>query len=380
MTPPTAVDAPIPDDVLADALIGAANSGPFDTGDALPEEPAETPPDPEPTEPEAEPVTSDADDELDDEETPPSEPPAESANTQDPFAEALKTGKPLTYVVDGQPKETADIVEVEGRGAVIPPEALNRVRDRLQQADRLATQNKTLYTESQERVKAHERDVSEWERKVARLDAAGAVLLDMLENPQNLLALQDPQQREFLVRQMQVAAKEADFKTREAFEQRQQTTQTQTADAETRRTLLESQVKALTEGLPAEDVKEAMEFFGPMANVLYRPVTAEDIAQFPAHNLQLGQPIFDAPRIEAWAVSRKNLRAQMSESAQKRTDAAKHNARVQAAPKPKAPVKVAKSVPRNEDGTFAEKKKYDRDDFLRAAMRNEPTPGTSSDE
>ncbi len=320
-----------------------------------PETPAETPPvldTPEAPEPES----AEPDAELDDDapETPDADdtPAPNTAITADPLAEMLKGGKPLTYTVDGQKKETTDIVELEGRGAVIPPEALPRIRDRLQQADRLTEQNRKLYAETQEftRVGGVER-VAELERKVAQLDAAGSVLLDLIENPPKLLAMLrtqqdgsvalDPVQQEFLVRQVQVASKEAEFKAREAWTTRQTQHQSQATEAETRQATLDAQVRALGEGLPPEDIEAALQFFGPMAHVLYRQATAEDVAKYPGA-FAVGQTIFDAPRVDAWVQDRKALRGKMAESAHKRTEAAKHNAAVtqqaaKSAPKPTPP-------------------------------------------
>lgn len=256
------------------------------------------------------------------------------AASESPSLDALlKAGKPLTYTVDGLTKETADIVEIPGKGAVIPPDAINRIRDRLQQSDRLGEQNKKLFAE----VQGRDDTVAEMERKIAALDAAGSLFLDLMENPQALAAMLrtdangqvhlDPTQREFLVRQMKVAAKEAEFRAREAAEQKRSQAQGAEREAETRRSVMDAQLTQLTDGLPPEDVEAAKAFFGPMAHVLFRTATADDVQKYPGL-FKVGDPIFDAPRIEQWVNDRKALRAQMQGQQKAKSDAEKHNAAV----------------------------------------------------
>src|SRR5262245_46244029 len=58
---------------------------------------------------------------------------------------ALPERQPLNYTVDGQPRAFEGGFIIPGHGAIISNEALPRLQDRLQQADRLVAQNQTLY-------------------------------------------------------------------------------------------------------------------------------------------------------------------------------------------------------------------------------------------
>lgn len=404
MTTTAHSDTPIPDDVLSAALLRSANGSPL--GDALPDEEqvedTETPA-PEPVTQTTDAVEPEEDEEADSEEADESEDAQETPDatedaapdtppTPDPFEDAPSIGKPLTYTSDGQSKTFDGIYEIEGKGAVIPQAHLGKLRDVLNRADHATEQNRTLYAKTQEfeRVGGIPR-IAELEQKLAKLDAAGALFVEMLEQPQMLASLLrqtadgsitiDPMQKQFLLQRMQVAAKEAEFSAREAWEQKQVSYRSESTEASQRESALRGTIEQLADGLPPEDIDAALKHFGPLSDALFRKATPEDVEKWPGL-FAIGQTILDRPKMLAWFEDRKALRASQREAQAKREAAAKENAKrapvvkVATPPKPKP----APKQPRNEDGTFAEKgRKFDRDDFMRAAMRGEPTPGTSDD-
>lgn len=391
MTNTTVEDAPIPDAILADALFGASNrsalAADLPDEDAPPPDAAATPPDgeaPEEPSPDDVPESPDATAEP---ETPDEAEEPDAPDT-DPFETLTKAGQPLTYTVDGQKKQYEGIFEVEGKGAVIPAQHLGRVRDTIQRAEHAVEQNRKMYAATQEfeRVGGMAR-LADLERANAKLDAAGALFVELLEQPARLAGMLrqnadgsigfDPEQRAFLIERMQVSATKAELAAQQKWEQARSAGQVQETEAATRTAALHAQIAQLATGLPNEDVEEAKAFFANFQDALFRKATPEDVAKYPGL-FTAGELIIDTPKMVGWFEGRRAQRALATETSAKREAAAKFNA-PRTAPKPTPKPKAKPPVPRNEDGTFAERKKFDRDDFMRAAMRGEPTPGTQDE-
>lgn len=397
MTTPIVSDAPIPDDLLASALLGAANRGGLGIPDESPAPETETPP---PAAPESEPADDVPEEPESTEslETPEDEEETETPDTEpvDPFVELTKAGQPLAYTVDGQKKQYDGILEVPGKGAVIPPEHLGRVRDTIQRAEHAVEQNRQLYATQQEfqKVGGFEK-MEELTRNVQRVDAMGGVLLEVFKDANEILALLERDANgnvalndravKHLMERMEIAGTKADFAAREQFQTQRSSFREASSDGELMTAAIQQAVEMLGADLSADQRAFALEHFGQFKDALFRKATRDDVMAHPDGGFREGQKILDVQKMAPWfakqAEQRTTTQTQVTTEVAKRTEAVKHNARVQSAAKPKVAPK-AKPVPRNEDGTFKEqpKKKYDRDDFLRAAMRNEPTPGTTPDD
>jgi hypothetical protein len=403
MTAPTethtdASDAPIPDHLLAAAF--NQRSSPF--GDDEPESPdptAETPP-VSATDLEETPAAPDSATPPDptDAETPPSEVPEEASDTpavaEDVFATAPTSGTPLTYTVDGVQKQYPGIFEVAGKGAVIPSDALPRVRDTIQRAEHAVEQNRRMYAEQQEfqRVGGFER-VEQVERDFARQNAAGEVLVALFQSPDELASLLVrkadgtigfSERHSVVLDKMQVAAGKAEMQARTEWSTKRTTVREEVNAPSERESALTEAIALMGKDLGEEDREAAMAFFGPFAESLVRKATPEDVAKYP--QFRVGQTLVDAPKMAAWFTDRQAHRQAVSKESEARKKAEAENqkrqAQARAATPPAKP--KAKVQPRNTDGTFTEgrqegKPKYDREDFLEAAMKGLPTPGTTDD-
>lgn len=395
-TPPVVADAPIPDDLLAQALLGATERSAL--REALPDE--------EPTAPSAAvpPVDADEPDAPDTDDTPDADDPeaqvvpdapetlesGDSTTVDDPFTSLVKAGQPLTYTSAGQQRTFDGIVEIAGKGAVVPLDALPKLRDVLQRSEHDRAEAKRLYEQTQEFERlGGPQKLLELEQEKASLDAAGALLVALLDSPEDLASLLyrkedgsygiNEQRRRFLIKEMQVSAKEATFAARDRIQQTQVERETERAQVTQRQQVLETAIAQLGANLTPEERAEALTFFGGFTDALYRKATIDDVQAHPGQ-FTVGQTILDVPKMMPWFAQRTAERERLQKAEEARKAASVENARRAPVQKPVvAKPQKPKAVPRNEDGTFAERKKYDRDDFLRAAMRGEPTPGTQDD-
>lgn len=385
-TPET--DAPIPDALLAAAF--TRDRSPFEGAEEpSPEPEAETPPPDGESEPDPEADTT-ATVETEDAETPPSDAPAPPDTQTDPFVALVKDALPLTYTVDGQQKTYPGVFEVPGKGAVIPAEHLARVRDTFQRAEHAVEQNRKLYAEQQEFVKVGGIERLETvERDFARQNAAGEILVSAFGDPNAIAALLVQKadgsfgfsdRHQLLIDRMNLAAGRAEMDARAGWSTKRTTAQAE-VNAPTEQTdALTQAVNELGKDLTPEDRDAAMKFFSPLAGALVRKATAEDVAQWP--QFRIGQTLVDAPKMAAWfqtvKAHRENTAKETTARQKAEAENAKRLAQTKAATPPAKP--KPKAAPRNDDGTFAEKKKYDREDFLMAARKGLPTPGTTPDD
>lgn len=389
MTTETA-DAPIPDDLLAQAILGGADRSPID--DALPEAPADAPETPraaEGSDVEAEPsVPTEETDVEGESETPTAE--TDVPVDTDPFETLVKAGQPLTYTVDGQAKQYQGIFEVAGKGAVVPLDSLNRVRDTIQRADYAVEQNRKLYAETEQYkalggVEGFEKLVVDHEQ----LRAASNVFAEVLADPNKLAQLfiitndglrLNEDRYGLLKERMRIAVQGAEFNARKDWGEKVRTAQQTVEAPHQMEQAIESALAPALKDLPSALATEVREFVAEYRDAIIRPATPADVTRWP--HLKAGEMMIDLPKIEKYLDRRKTEVTATDARVKAETDARLKAAKENAARTPKvATPPKPKPRSRHEDGTFAEqpKKKYDRDDFARAALRGEPTPGTTDE-
>jgi hypothetical protein len=390
MTAP-AVDEPIPDNVMAQFLAHKSRDG----GSVLGDLPADEPPAPDATETPAVPATDDSadqpeDDEAEDAESPPTptdpEAPADPASAPDPFEVLLKDAAPLAYRVNGADRAFDSILEVPGKGALIPADKLGEVRNLVARYESNADTVRDLLPLKQQ-VESfggvsgiHERlEVS------AQADAAALFILDaVMKDPTAFVMVEgnqivpNPQALTLLRKEATIAANEAKWKMRTERTQAEQTSATTARDAEVKATAIPTAIDQHFAAYSTEDREAAKAIFGANPEAYLRPATPAEAQHF---GIAVGHPMVLIDRIAPYFAHLKTVRGSVTQVAAKQTEAAKFNAAVTAKPQPKVAPK-AKAQPRNADGTFtdAPKRKLDREDFMLAALSGKPTPGTTYDD
>src|SRR5215467_6759483 len=140
---------------------------------------------------------------------------ADAAGNTEATAEqpAAPQAEPLTYNVNGEQRAFEGGFYVPGQGLIFTEEARPRVLDRLQQADRLVTQNQQLYAQTQEYQRLGGRPAYEkLQGEKAMLDASATLLLRALSDPNTLVTLAtDPVARQQLIKEVTLTAREAQF-------------------------------------------------------------------------------------------------------------------------------------------------------------------------
>lgn len=390
------VTAPIPDDLAIAAINNAvARQNSLGLVDAEPE-PSPVPEEATPPEaageeePDTAGVDSEEDTDDDDGEATPAVPEAVAPDT-DPFESLTKAGQPLTYTVNGQQKQYEGIVEVAGKGAVIPQAHLNRVKDTIQRAEHAVEQNRKLYEETQryaalggmERIQTVERDY-------AKLNAASQVFADLVADPAKMAALFFVQpdgslalnhdRYDILIHRMRLEAERAEMDVTKQLSEKVQTYQRQASEPTEREATLNAAIQQLADGLPPEDVAKAQAVFREFGDALFRKATPEDVAKWP-NRFNVGDTILDVPRMQGWFADRREMRSAMTKEAEARAKAAAENAKRQPVAKVATPPKPQKpkAVPRNEDGTFAERPKLSRGEALERALAGKPIFGDSDE-
>ena len=262
---------------------------------------------------------------------------ASEATSDDLLAKAT----PFTYTVDGQPKAVEGIREIPGHGAIVAPDALTSLRDRLQKADRLDEANKALYQQV-EQYSAIEYSGKKGIEAVeaalianAKMDTALRVIVPYLESEEGRNALiGDPEGTlRYLQRELGLAARETEFTTRQTFGQTLRSAETQRADAssqaEQSRTIMSGVVDKWAGQFPAltpEDRAAAVAHLQHFATSLIRPATPDEARQA---GVKPGDRIVDERPIHAYLQERAGLRAEAAEakqSASTATKAAQHAA------------------------------------------------------
>lgn len=255
---------------------------------------------------------------------------------KDETAELLAGSKPLQYVVDGAAKTFDGVHEWEGGGAVILADALPKIKDRLQQADRLVVQNRALYETAQqyERIGGM-KAFSDLKSQNAVLDASGSILLKAIQDEATLITLAtDPAAREQLIREVKLAAREAQMNATTAFqqetakiaEQRQSAGQTQTAIANA-----VSQLARQFDGLTAADVEAVKNHALRVQSAIVRPATPDEAR---AAGVKVGESIIDLPTLHQFLFDRHSLRHQTVAAAKRDAEAARDNKAALAAAAP----------------------------------------------
>lgn len=383
--PDTTADAPIPDHLLAQVF--GAQSEPSHFGLPADDAPAQTPETPATdAEGTAAPVAADspAPDAPATPETPASDP-APVTDTPDPLAAFVASGTPLTYKVDGASKTFDGIVEVEGKGAFVTPEALGPLREVLNRAEHATEANRTLYARTQEYEAAGgTAKLYELQEGNAALNAIVKKLGDALDHLDQFLVPDgqggvtvDQRARDLFMRELSLEAQTA--KRTVAGQRETQAAERQTAEQEAATTTegIRLAVESMAEGLTPDDVAKATAHFARFASSLVKTATPDVAAQY---GMKVGERYVDRALMVEYFTDLRTLRANQKAEADARKKAEIDNAKRNATPpKPVTPVK-APTQPRASDGTFREKPKPTREDFFLAALGGKPTPGTQHDD
>jgi len=280
------------------------------------------------------------------------QPPPEQQPGQPPENAALPERKPLSYTVDGQAKEFEGGYIIPGHGAIITNDALPKLQDRLQQADRLVAQNQALYRETQDFAKLGGRaGFEKLQAEKAMLDASGYLLLRAITDENTLVTLAtDPVARQQLLKEIQLTAREAVYNATNAFRQSAERENAAGQQAFRTQTAIHNAVGYLAqefEGLTAEDVDAVRSHAARMHAAIVRPATPDEAREA---NVQPGMPVIDLPMLQALLKDRHTLRSSVIEAAKRsQTDALENAARRAAA----APTTVVapRPAPRPGNGT-----------------------------
>lgn len=267
--------------------------------------------------------------------------PIVAPTTTEPAAEdgdPLAGSKPLSYIVDGETRTIDGVHEYEGGGAVIMAEALPKIKDRLQQADRLVAQNRSLYAQSQEYERlGGVQGIQQLRAEKAVLDASGTILLRALTDPNTLVALAtDPAAREALLRDVRLSAREAHSEARERFQTEvSQATAQRTAASHTQTAIGNAvgQLARSFDGMTAEDVQAVRNHALRVQSAIVRPANPDEAR---AAGVRVGEPIIDLPTIHSFLADRHALRQSTRDAAKRDADAARDNAATLAAARPTA--------------------------------------------
>ncbi len=296
-------------------------------------------------------------------ETPLGEPEAAATETPEPEITPI----PFKYQVDGREVAFDGIEEIPGEGALVSLEALPRLKDRLQMADRLAPQVQQ-YQQTLNRfqkVGGFER-MEQLEANAAVLQAVGAKFLEILaeDGPKteegyaaSLAELAtDPRARALMLRELDVITRDAELKARGTFKGQLAGVEQAGAQEAARGSAIKGAVSEMAAAvaknfgvtLAPEDVAEAEEVFSQFADSIYRPATAEEAATL---RVPVGSPIIDYPKMHPWFVARAQFRQRGSADASRATAAAAENANRLAAATPTRPATTRAATQRPGTGT-----------------------------
>jgi len=247
---------------------------------------------------------------------------------------AQEAREPLTYTVNGQVKPFDGGFIVPGHGAIITNDALPRLQDRLQQADRLVEQNQNLYRQTQEYQKRG--GLPAFEKLTisnASLDASATLLLRAVTDENTLIALAtDPVARQQLIKELELTGRDAQQKASAAFREAVEREAAQGTTAEQTQTAIHNAVGQLAQQLPgltADDVAAVRSHAGRMHTAIVRPATPAEAREA---NVPVGAPIIDLALLHSLLSDRHTLRQSVAQTAQQRqTDALENAARAAAA-------------------------------------------------
>lgn len=309
----------------------------------------------------------------------PEDAPAADTPPSDPFAALLGTAKPLTYKVNGQERTLDGILEVEGKGAVIPAEKVQDIRNLVARSESNAEANRDLYAFKQEVERYGGLDAfSQMSEQKAMTDAASVLLVEAFtKNPAQFVnqdGSPNHERLQFVLQQAAVASERAKYDFRQQREQQVSQWREESTVGEARETAIPEAVASVAAqfGLDASDVQAATAHFAPFADALLFKATPEQAAQF---GVKPGTLMVDLPKMEPWLRDRAARKQELSQLAQKREQAAKENA----ARKAQTAKPVAKVPPRNpQNGQFtqdAPKRKMSGAEMRRRALAGKPIPG-----
>ena len=301
---------------------------------------------------------------------------------------------PFKYQVDGREVGFEGIEEIPGEGALVSLDALPRLRDRLQMADRLGPQVQQ-YQQTLNRfqkVGGFER-MEQLEANAAVLQAVGAKFLSILaeDGPKTeegyaaaLAELAtDPRARALMLRELDVLTRDAELTARGKFKGTLQGVEQAGQQEAARGGAIKGAVSemgaaiAKTFGvtLAPEDLAEAEQVFSQFADSIYRPATAEEAA---ALRVPVGSPIIDYPKMHPWFVARAQFRQRESVGAVKASTAAAENANRLAAATPTRPASTRAATQRPGTGTKPAPARPDRPEITdwktRMRMGLSPVP------
>lgn len=380
--PTTEVDAPLSDEVLSRAF------------EMFPNGPDGAPADPEEPDPVA-PETTEADPPPKAEgDTPDSTTPtdttaaADQPPAPDVWAELTKEAKPLSYKQSGEAKVFDGILEVPGKGAIIPADKLEDVRNLVARYESNAATTKDLHAKMQhvERAYGGVSGIQEKMELSAQINAAAMQILNALTtDPTQFVAVVDGQivpnapAIASVRREAMLAAREAVWEERQEREKQEQTWQAETGDTDVRQHAVPNAIDQLAPRfhLSPDDVQAAKTYFGPFADALTYKATPEDAQKY---GYPVGTWLVNVEKMRPWLEGRQTEKKQQQEAEKAKLAAVRENAtRAPAKPAPKAAPK-AKVAPRNEDGTFKERKRYSASEHIERALAGKAPPGMADDE
>lgn len=269
--------------------------------------------------------------------------------TQTPEPEV--TPIPFKYTVDGQEKTFDGIEEVPGEGLIVTPEAIPRVKDALQMAERLAPQVQQYARELDrfQKLGGYQR-IEQLEANSAVLQAIGTKFLELLSDqeqtpdgfPAKLAELAtDPRARALQLRELDILTRDAEINARQQFGTKfrgfDQEAQAATSRTSAVSTAVQTMAKAVADmgmAITVEDMAEAEQVFGPLSDAIYRPATAQEAASL---RIPVGTPIIDYPKMHPWFTARAQLRAREATGRSSAAAATAENATRLAAATPTRP-------------------------------------------
>jgi len=274
---------------------------------------------------------------------------ADATGTADEAAEqpAAPQAEPLTYSVNGEQRAFEGGFSVPGQGLIFTEEARPRVLDRLQQADRLYAQNQQLYAQSQDFQRLGGRPAFEkLASEKAALDIGATILLRALADPNTLATLAtDPVARQQLLKEMDLAAREAQFRSVQTAREQVGRETAQATLAQQTQTAIWNAVGAIApefQGLTAEDIAAVRSYAGKMHPAIVRAATPAEAQEA---NVQVGMPIIDVPLLREMLKDRHALRQSAVDAARQRQTVAQENAARAAAAAPTRVVTNGKVPP-----------------------------------
>ena len=298
----------------------------------------------------------------------PADPNAAPEPVVDPNAtpEPELTGIPFKYQVDGQEVAFDGIEEVPGEGAIVSQDALGRLRDRLQVADRMEPQVRQYaqVVDRFQKVGGFER-MEQLEANAAVLQAVGQKFLQILaeDGPKTeegyaaaLAELAtDPRARALMLRELDVLTRDAELTARGKFKGDLQGVDRAGQESSSRAQAITGAVaemgRAITQAmgvtLTAEDLAEAQAVFGQFGETIYRMPTAQEAA---ALRIPATQPIIDYPKMHPWFTARAQLRAREATDRNTSATATAENAARLAAATPTRPASTRAATQRPGQG------------------------------